>query len=72
MVRHPRDVEVMKARLKMVEHFFAGFLFIAYFIVAHIARVAFAWTGLRVKYINHKPWPYRIMWFGFLNGFDED
>jgi len=73
MVRHPRDIKAMKERLKIMENFLVRLLIIVYVLIAHFAMIIFKLTtGLRIQWINHKPWPYKQMWNDFREGFDDE
>lgn len=55
----------------MEEHLFRLYmriLIVCYFIFAHITRIILLSTALKIKYINHKPWPYKPMWHDFITG----
>ena len=55
------------------DRIFAGELFIVrsmvviYVAFAHFAKVIFWFSGLKIAYINHKPWSYKKMWKDFVN-----
>ena len=49
------------------EAIFIRVCFILYVFWAHVAKLYFTPIGLKVQYINHKPWPYKKMYKRFID-----
>ena len=42
-------------------------IIVLYIICGHAIKLMLWPTGLKIAYINHKPWPWRKLWHGFVH-----
>ena len=62
-------------RIFSAEIFIVRLMIVVYFALAHFAIFIFWFSGLKIAYVNHMPWPYKKMWRDFCGmevDYDDD